>query len=177
DYCTASLFIKITHSDDLSQSGQCNGSGFIFRTWTAEDQCGNKATCVQTIEIVDQTAPEIQCPASYAISCEDDRSPDAQGWARATDNCTPMAEIGIDYVDDISHLAGCNGTGNLYRTWIATDACGNTSTCVQVLTITDNKKPVVTCPPTVTVSCESPLDVSVTGDISASDSCTPAPGL
>src|SRR5690606_12908241 len=137
-------FIKITYSDDLSKAGQCNGSGFIYRSWTAEDQCGNKSTCIQTIEIVDNIAPEIQCPASYAISCEADRSPDAQGWARATDNCTPIANIQITYSDDISNLTGCNNTGNLYRTWTATDACGNTTTCVQVLTIVDTKKPVVT---------------------------------
>ena len=82
DYCTASLFIDITYEDDLSQSGQCNGSGYIYRTWKATDDCGNVATCVQTIEIQDTELPEIQCPASYAISCEADRSPAAQGWAR-----------------------------------------------------------------------------------------------
>ncbi len=173
DYCTASLFIAITYADDLSQSGNCNGSGFIYRTWMATDQCGNIATCTQTIEIVDSEAPEIQCPASYAISCEVDRSPDAQGYARATDNCTPDALIAITYSDDVSNLTGCNGTGNLYRTWAATDACGNRTTCVQVLTITDTKAPVVTPPAPITVSCESSLDVSVTGNITASDNCTP----
>lgn len=173
DYCTASLFLKITYSDDLSHAGQCNGTGIIYRTWTAEDQCGNKAKGIQTISIVDQEAPEIQCPASYAISCEADRSPAAQGRARATDNCTPMADIQITYKDDISGLTGCNNTGNLYRTWMATDACGNRSTCRQVLTIIDTKKPVVTPPANVTVSCEAGLDVSVTGNIQVSDNCTP----
>jgi hypothetical protein len=172
DYCTASLFIAITFEDDLSQTGNCNGSGFIYRTWKAEDDCGNIATCVQTIEIVDNEAPEIQCPASYAISCEADRSPASQGWALATDNCTPPIGIQITYSDDVSNLTGCNNTGNLYRTWTATDACGNKTTCMQVMTIVDTKAPVVTPPPAITVSCESSLDVSVTGDITASDNCT-----
>lgn len=173
DYCTASLFIDITYQDDLSQSGQCNGSGFIYRTWMATDDCGNVATCVQTIEIVDSEAPEIQCPASYAISCEADRSPAVQGWARATDNCTPDLQIIITYDDDVSNLTGCNYTGNLYRTWTAQDLCGNKTTCMQVLTIVDNKAPVVTPPPAITVSCESSLDVAITGKISAEDNCTP----
>lgn len=173
DYCTASLFIDITYQDDLSQSGNCNGSGYIYRTWKAVDDCGNEATCVQTIEIVDNEAPEIQCPASYSISCEADRSPEVQGWARATDNCTPTNEIDITYSDDVSNLTGCNYTGNLYRTWTAEDACGNKTTCMQVLTIVDTKAPVVTPPPAITVSCESSLDVSVTGNITASDNCTP----
>lgn len=173
DYCTASLFISITFEDDLSQAGQCNGSGFIYRTWKATDQCGNFATGVQTIEIRDDVSPELQIPASYAISCEVDRSPDAQGWARATDNCTADEAIVITYSDNESELTGCNYTGNLYRTWKATDACGNTTTAVQVLTITDTKAPVVTPPPAITVSCESSLDVSVTGNITATDNCTP----
>ena len=172
DYCTASLFIAISYTDDLSQAGQCNGSGFIHRVWKAVDKCGNEATCTQTIEIVDDIAPEIQCPASYQISCEVDRSPDAQGWAIAKDNCTPDDGIAITYEDDISNLTGCNQTGNLYRLWTATDACGNTATCVQVMTIIDTKKPVAIPPANITVSCESSLDVSVTGNVNASDNCT-----
>ncbi|HJW31417.1 MAG TPA: hypothetical protein VJ508_19445, partial [Saprospiraceae bacterium] len=115
DYCTASLFIHITYEDDLSQSGQCNGTGIISRTWKAEDQCGNVATCVQSITIVDDEPPVIQCPASYQIQCDADRTPNAQGKARATDNCTPQDEISISWKDNISDLTGCNGTGNLYR--------------------------------------------------------------
>jgi hypothetical protein len=174
DYCTASLFIDITYEDDLSDASQCNGSGYIYRTWKATDDCGNEATCVQTIEIVDHEAPEIQCPANFQISCEADRSPDVQGWARATDNCTPDLDIVITYTDDESNLTGCNGTGNLYRTWKATDACGNETTCLQVMTIIDTKKPTVTPPPHITVSCESSLHPFTTGDITASDNCTPA---
>ncbi len=177
DYCTASLFIKITYEDDLSQAGQCNGSGWIYRTWRAEDQCGNFSTCVQSIQIIDDVAPEIQCPASYQIQCDADRSPATQGTAKATDNCTPQGNIQITYRDDISNLTGCNGTGNLYRTWKATDACGNTSTCVQVLTIIDTKAPVAIPPAAITVSCESSLDPSVTGNVNASDNCTPAAQL
>ncbi len=177
DYCTASLLIKITYVDDLSQTGNCNGSGFIYRNWSAEDQCGNIAVCTQVIQIVDDEAPVIQCPSSYAISCEVDRSPDTQGWALATDNCTPAGMISITYDDDISNLTGCNGTGNLVRTWTAKDACGNTSSCVQTITITDTKAPVVIPPPAITVSCESSLDVSVTGQINATDNCTPFSSL
>lgn len=177
DYCTASLFIDITYVDDLSEAGQCNGSGFIYRTWIATDDCGNSSFCIQTIEIVDDVAPEIQCPASYQISCEADRSPNAQGWALATDNCSSGAQIAIGYADDISGLTGCNHTGNLYRTWTAIDACGNRATCVQVMTIIDTKKPVVTPPANITVSCESSLLVAVTGDITATDNCTPGAAL
>ena len=172
DYCTASLFIKITYTDDLSQAGQCNGSGFIYRTWRAEDQCNNVATCVQTIEIIDDIAPEIQCPASYAIQCDADRSPAAQGTAKATDNCTAIGDIAITYTDDVSSLTGCNGTGNLYRTWQAADLCGNTTTCVQVLTIVDSKKPTAVPPAPITISCETSLDPSITGSVTASDNCT-----
>ncbi|MEO7927096.1 MAG: T9SS type A sorting domain-containing protein [Saprospiraceae bacterium] len=177
DYCTASLFIKITYKDDISQAGQCNGSGYIYRVWQAEDQCGNKSSCTQSIQIVDHVAPDIQCPASFQISCEADRSPATQGYARATDNCTASTDINITFADNITNLTGCNHTGNLYRTWKATDACGNFSTCVQVLTIIDTKAPIITPPAAITVSCESLLDVSVTGNIIMTDNCTPESAL
>lgn len=177
DYCTASLFIDIAYTDDTSEAGLCNGSGTIYRTWTATDDCGNVASCVQVIEIIDDVAPEITCPASYAISCEADRSPESQGKAFATDNCTADAQIIITYKDDTSELTGCNGTGNLYRTWTAIDACGNKSTCVQVMTITDTKKPVLTAPANITISCESSHEESVTGSLTATDNCTAASAL
>ncbi len=40
------------------------------------------------------------------------------------------------------------------RTWTATDACGNTSSCDQFITIEgDEEPPVITCPPDVTFDC------------------------
>src|SRR5439155_1340914 len=37
------------------------------------------------------------------------------------------------------------------RTWLATDACGNTNTCSQTVTVVDTAPPTITCHPPKTV--------------------------
>ncbi|MBK9982189.1 MAG: hypothetical protein IPP15_07145 [Saprospiraceae bacterium] len=116
------------------------------RTWTVADACGNSTTCIQTIQITDLLKPTLTCPLGYVISCEDSVLPDATGVAVAADNCTPVGLLTINYTDNVSGLFGCNGTGILNRTWMATDLCGNTTTCVQQIWIVDHTDPVITCP-------------------------------
>src|SRR5690606_2488306 len=47
----------------------------IIRTHTAIDECGNSASCVQTILRVDTTVPTITCPADVTIECDEDTLP------------------------------------------------------------------------------------------------------
>ena len=41
------------------------------RVWTATDDCGNRATCTQTIEVIDSDAPSIVCPSDAVLGCLD----------------------------------------------------------------------------------------------------------
>jgi hypothetical protein len=61
---------EITYADNFEPG--CGLSGVIIRTWTATDQCGNASDCTQRIYVVDNTAPEISCPADVTIECGDD---------------------------------------------------------------------------------------------------------
>ena len=72
----------------------------ITRTWTATDDCGNTATCVQYITKRDRTAPEIICDGSNAT---------------ATDNCSAPANITLFLNNGV---------------WTAIDESGNVSTKV-----------------------------------------------
>src|SRR2546425_5885215 len=55
------------------------------------------------------------------------------------------------------------------RTWVATDACGNTNTCSQTIATVDTTKPTFTfCPASQTNECEVALDF---GTPTASDTC------
>src|SRR5690349_4845578 len=47
--CGTSSAVNITYTDNTSQLNGCMGTGTILRTWTATDQCGASATCIQSI--------------------------------------------------------------------------------------------------------------------------------
>ena len=55
--------------------------------------------------------------------------------------------------------AGSGCTNDMYtitRTWTASDPCGNTAQCVQVITVIDDEAPVMICPPNITIECDEP---------------------
>ena len=173
DNCGPDNSLDIDYIDDASGLSGCNGSGVLLRTWTATDDCDNSSTCVQRITIEDTTPPVITCPADLTIECDEDIDPSNTGSATATDNCGPDNSLDIDYEDDASGLSGCNGSGVLLRTWIATDDCDNSSTCVQRITIEDTTPPVITCPADLTIECDEDIDPSNTGSATATDNCGP----
>ena len=60
----------------------------------------------------------------------------------------------------------------ILRTWTAVDACGNETTCDQIITIVDEAAPVLTCAPDITVSCDEERTPSATGEATATDNCS-----
>jgi hypothetical protein len=139
----------------------------VVRTWTATDACGNSASCNQTIDVVDTTAPTITCPASMTLECPASTSIAANGSADASDTC---GAVTIDSSD--SNAPDCGGTFTLTRTWTAEDEGENTSTCDQVITVIDTTAPSITCPADATVECTTSTDLSATGTADASDTCS-----
>ena len=131
DICGA---VTITHSDQLQPS--CGNAGTLARTWTATDESGNTSTCVQIITVVDTTPPVITCPADVTLQCPADTSVEANGSASAVDTCGSATVVHSD-----EWQPACGNTGILTRTWSATDECGNSSSCVQTLTVVDTTPP------------------------------------
>ena len=129
----------VTYDDSIAPSQNCIQEYTITRTWLATDDCGNTSTCTQVIVVDDRTAPVITfCPANVTIECTDDPSYESNGYPSATDNCSVPA---IDF-DDVTIDGECGPNYTIQRTWIATDDCGNTSTCQQVISVEDNTPPV-----------------------------------
>jgi large repetitive protein len=118
--------------------GACAQEYTITRTWTATDACGNSTTASQTITVIDTLAPVISgVGASYTVACEGNvvfSSP------TASDNCDTTLTFG--YTDNT--IAGaCAQEYTITRTWTATDACGNSSTASQTITVIDTLAPVI----------------------------------
>jgi hypothetical protein len=138
------------------------------RTYTATDGCGNTATCTQVFTWTeDMTAPVFTfCPPNTDLGCNPAGVP-APGAAIATDACgTPMITSSLGAI--ISN--GC--VREQTRTYTATDGCGNTSTCTQVFTWTEDvTAPVFTfCPPGSDLGC-NPAGVPAPGAATATDAC------
>ena len=160
-------------------SGSGNGSGSQFNvgvtnvTINATNDCGS-VTCTFTVTINDNENPVVSCPANATVSCDASTATAATGVATATDNCGVTSVTNSDVstqsanVNDAAHY---NYT--ISRTWTALDVNGNSSSCVQTITVQDVTTPVVACPSNTTVSCDASTAVEANGSATATDNCSP----
>ncbi len=191
DNCTTDITEFTATSSDVSTQGTAGCSQFeytITRTWTVSDACGNASTCVQTINVEDTTAPVITCIPDATIECDAD--PSAVNTAASfvslggtiSDNCTTDITEFTATSSDVSTqgVSGCSQYEyTITRTWTVSDACGNTSTCVQTINVEDTTAPVITCPANQTLVCNTdplPSATEITDFLSiggtASDNCS-----
>lgn len=167
DNCTPSP--AINYFDQIIPSGICDNAFLIARTWTGTDDCGNTGECIQIISIQDDLAPTISCAPDITIDCEVSTMPSSTGEPTSTDNCTLMPQL--NYSDEIINSA-CAQQYVINRTWTTTDDCGNFTTCMQMISVTDTSPPILNCPNvTSPVSCPS---TPVFGTATATDACDPA---
>ncbi|HJW30072.1 MAG TPA: hypothetical protein VJ508_12610, partial [Saprospiraceae bacterium] len=138
----------------------------------AVDHCGNSATCVQVLTIIDTKAPVLTPPAPITVSCESSLDVSVTGDVIAQDNCTPTAQLGVAISDDLSGVVGCNHTGTIKRTWQVKDACGNSSSCTQTIRIVDVTPPSIQCASNLEVNCGDSVDPNALGLPEISDNCT-----
>ena len=144
---------SITYTSVDSQPVGNSCSRFFNRTWTAADQCGNTSTFVQTITIVDTTAPVITGSFDTTRPC------DNYGgiYVSATDNCNNITWS----TSDVHVSGGCAGT--IIRTYVASDICGNQSApFTQTIHLTDNVAPsIVSETADLTIQCDDVVPVVI----------------
>ena len=125
------------------------------------------------VTVHDEEAPSIVVPGN--ISASNDAGQCAAvvsvGSATATDNCSVHAVTGVR--SDGLPLNAPYPVGTTVITWTAVDHSGNTSSGVQVVTVSDTEAPVLTAPGSITRSndagkCSSAVD---TGTATATDNC------
>jgi len=159
--------------------------GTTLVTYIATDGSGNTATCTFNVIVIDNTPPTFTCPDPVTVnlssSCTYDIGVGVTGNVTVKfDNCTPQSELNPTYSDGPFVPGDCPGTGSVTRTWTLTDANNNTTTCTQLITISDNIAPDftnVTNIANIIVSCHQGTDPSVTGQATATDNCSPVVNL
>src|SRR6185295_9436756 len=91
------------------------------------------------------------------------------------DNCGGSPAV-IWLSDDISSQT-CANRYTITRTYQATDACGNTNTCAQTITVNDQTPPSISCPVATTVSCVSEVPAHDFIGGTAADNCGGTPAV
>jgi len=111
----------------------------ITRTYMATDTRNNSSTCMQTITVHDLTPPTIMCPNSVSVPCYSLVPAPNTSLVTASDTCG--GAVAVTFVGDSESNLGSSCNNVITRTYRATDVCGNTATCSQVITINDNLAP------------------------------------
>ena len=131
----------------------------------------------QTITVEDNGSPSFTTPIDATIECNDDIDDLTLTGdiVTSTDSCDPTLPTAA--YSDATDSTPCGGSAIIIRTWVITDACNNTASATQTITVEDNTDPTFTAPADVTIECDQDIDdLIITGDIvTADDSCDPNP--
>jgi gliding motility-associated-like protein len=142
------------------------GIGTTQVIWTVYDALGNSTTAIQTITVVDGTAPQIVAPGNVTvasnINCE--ASGVFIGTATGTDNCDFTITNNAPNIFPL---------GTTTVTWTITDAGGNITTATQTVTVLDTEAPYVNVTDvllTLDLQGQAVLDFGLI-DVNTSDNC------
>ncbi|MBK8493630.1 MAG: HYR domain-containing protein [Chitinophagaceae bacterium] len=107
-------------------------------------------TCSFTVLVIETVPPQIYCPLDKNVTTTAGKcyktGPVSLGTPVVSDNC------GIVSVTNNAPAVYQKGV-NLV-TWTVTDKSGNTSTCVQRVTVIDAERPTITCPVSLIVNAD-----------------------
>ncbi|MFM1767852.1 MAG: hypothetical protein RJA22_381 [Verrucomicrobiota bacterium] len=169
DACDGLLNTVVVVGQDVTNrlNPACVGSYSVTRTWRATDSCSNSATCSQTVLVIDSTPPALNCSPNRIVECGLPLGFTPPG---ASDLCGGT-NVTVVIQSTVTNAVTCGVA--VTRTWVATDACGNSSSCSQTLVVIDTLPPVLTSVPgDITVRCLS--DVPAAPGVGAYDLCDPS---
>ena len=105
-------------------------------------------------------------PTNITLNCQN-TLPTGQS-VTATDNCTTNMLV---IMSDSTVRGTCAGNFVINRTWTATDACGNSATAMQIITVQDIMPPTfANVPVNITLDCGQAVPTAT--NPRATDSCT-----
>ena len=116
------------------------GNNFTFtREWTATDSNGNEISRVQTITVVDTTAPTFTFfPDDKTLNSGENTDPENTGTPTFSDNSEALGDlqpVPVSLTPADTQETDANGNIVITRTWTATDGNGNKISEVQTITV------------------------------------------
>ena len=75
----------------------------------------------------------------------------------------------VSYSDVVSN--SCGGSKVISRLWTATDACGNATNALQIITVRDTTRPSITRPADVVLECPADISPAKNGTATGVDAC------
>ncbi|WP_339755646.1 gliding motility-associated C-terminal domain-containing protein, partial [uncultured Winogradskyella sp.] len=160
--------VTITQSD--VETAACGNTKTIVRTWTATDDCGNTTSADQTITVEDNTDPTFTVPADLTIECDVDVTDliITGDVSNESDNCDTGLEA--TYSDSVAN-GSCANQAVITRTWSLTDACDNTTSLIQTITVQDTTAPTFneTLPSDSDAECDAVPEAET---LTANDNCS-----
>jgi len=89
----------------------------------------------------------IQCAPPLNLTCAAEVPAPNPAAISASASCAACGPVTVAWAGDV--MTASNGVSRftIARTYRATDRCGNTATCEQLITVNDATPPVITCPP------------------------------
>ena len=176
DNCAVSVTPVYLGADTVDiGAGACSNYKYeIRRTWRVTDGCGNTTDSTQVISVDDTVLPTFDAPADITISCGMPTDTSATGnITNISDNCSPNLTMAMSQT-----IVGgsCPQERVITRTWTVTDACANSLSKSQKITVEDTVAPTAVFPADITVACFDDTDDSLTGvPTMQSDNCHPNP--
>lgn len=131
--------------------GNCPVDGYMRRfeyKWTATDECGNSSSLTLVVEIIDTQAPELYgIPDDITLTCGQEAFMPEVGFCQSENegkvtfyDICECADIVIE-VD--TFYGNCTGEYQIFRRWVASDKCGNSTSADQIVTYLDEVGPVI----------------------------------
>lgn len=144
DNCDTNFVVTYTA---VNSDSTCAGSYNRTITWFATDDCGNTGSATQLVQVRDTVGPLFTLlPPPLTMRCDTFSLPAVpiQGITiNATDACSPVVSITTQTISGQNpNPALCaHYTYDITRIFTAMDACGNTRTATQVISVIDNQGP------------------------------------
>ncbi len=143
--------MALTWSMSSSSVMGCGSSSVTTYVFTVEDNCGNTSTTSASVIIEDSTSPLLVVPMEQTEECGNIQVdlPTWLGSASGSDACGSVSITSTLW----NTIEGCGETREEVYLFVATDACGNTSSGLSSYILEDTETPMLVVPTDLTLEC------------------------